>query len=154
VKHAIATIGYEGATIDDFVATLKRAAVDTVIDVRALPMSRKKGFSKTQLAAALHKHGIDYVLLKSLGTPKKGRDAAHAGNDALFHKIVAAQMRTPEAQEGLEQAAALTRKRHVCLMCFEADHKKCHRAVVADHLAHMTHQKVTPLVVDAPTRDT
>ena len=72
------TIGYEGCTIDDVVAELRGARVSLLIDVRAVPMSRKPGFSKRQLAAGLDEQGIGYVHLQGLGTPKPGRDAVRA----------------------------------------------------------------------------
>ena len=72
----IFTIGYEATTMADFLSALTGAGVQRVIDVRALPLSRRPGFSKSSLAAALNEVGIDYVHLKALGTPKEGRDAA------------------------------------------------------------------------------
>ncbi|MBA2771969.1 MAG: DUF488 domain-containing protein, partial [Sphingomonas sp.] len=57
----IFTIGYEGVTIGEFVVALQRAGVERLIDVRALPLSRRPGFSKTPLRAALNQVGIDYV---------------------------------------------------------------------------------------------
>ena len=69
------TIGYEGATMADFLAALGAAGVRRVIDVRALPLSRRSGFSKTPLKNALAEVGIDYVHLKALGTPPSGRAA-------------------------------------------------------------------------------
>lgn len=76
----IFTIGYEGATQDQFIATLQQAGVVQVIDVRAVPLSRKPGFSKNVLAAGLKAAGIAYVHLKALGTPPEGREAARKGN--------------------------------------------------------------------------
>ena len=55
----IYTIGYEGTTVADFLAALAKAGVRRVIDVRALPLSRRPGFSKTLLGAALKEVGID-----------------------------------------------------------------------------------------------
>src|SRR5215213_5559790 len=75
----IFTIGYEGATVPEFLAALKDAGVERVIDVRALPLSRRPGFSKSPLRAALEEAGIEYVHLKALGTPADGRAAARAG---------------------------------------------------------------------------
>ncbi|MBN8897184.1 MAG: DUF488 domain-containing protein, partial [Rhodospirillales bacterium] len=49
----ILTIGYEGCTIDGVVAALRDAGTELLIDVRAVPQSRKPGFSKRQLAAGL-----------------------------------------------------------------------------------------------------
>ena len=47
------TIGYEASTMADFLVALQRAGVARVIDVRALPLSRRPGFSKSSLAASL-----------------------------------------------------------------------------------------------------
>jgi hypothetical protein len=52
------TIGYEGASVDGFIAALRRSRVSLLIDVRAVAVSRRKGFSKTALAAALAEAGF------------------------------------------------------------------------------------------------
>ena len=83
----IFTIGYEGATVPEVITALKRAGVERVIDVRALPLSRRPGFSKTPLRNALGESGIDYVHLKALGTPAEGRAAARAGRHADLERI-------------------------------------------------------------------
>ena len=75
----IFTIGYEGATVGEFVDALQKAGVERVIDIRALPLSRRPGFSKTPLRGALAEAGIEYVHLKALGTPADGRAAARGG---------------------------------------------------------------------------
>ena len=75
----IFTIGYEGATQGEFLAALEAAGVKRIIDVRAVPNSRRPGFSKTPLRNALAEAGIDYVHLRALGTPADGRAAARAG---------------------------------------------------------------------------
>jgi uncharacterized protein (DUF488 family) len=72
----IFTIGYEGATVGEFLSAMKKAGVERVIDIRALPLSRRPGFSKTPLRTALEEEGIEYVHLKALGTPSEGRTAA------------------------------------------------------------------------------
>ena len=54
----IFTFGYEGLALDVFLTRLKQAGVETIIDVRANPLSRKRGFSKRGLAAALQEVGI------------------------------------------------------------------------------------------------
>ena len=40
------TIGYEGVSLDDFLATLENTAIDVLLDIREFPVSRRKGFSK------------------------------------------------------------------------------------------------------------
>jgi uncharacterized protein (DUF488 family) len=147
MKRTISTIGYEGATIEQFAAALRHASVELVIDVREIPLSRKRGFSKNQLAEILWSQGIEYVHLRGLGDPKEGRQAARAGNYALFEKIFRKHMRSHVANMDLKTAAGLVRDYRACLMCFEADYEKCHRSIVADHLAGITGLTVSPLAV-------
>ncbi len=66
----IAGIGYEGGTVEDVVARLVEAGVDTVIDVRETPWSRKPGLSKTKLRAFLEAAGIEYRHMRAAGNPK------------------------------------------------------------------------------------
>src|SRR5215213_9849417 len=93
----IFTIGYEGATMGEFLGALQIAKVERVIDVRAVPNSRRPGFSKTPLRNALAEIGIDYVHLRALGTPAAGREAARAGRKTELEAIYAGQLETPEA---------------------------------------------------------
>ena len=92
------TIGYEGCTIDTVLAALRSARADLLIDVRAVPQSRKPGFSKRQLAAGLDEVGIGYVHLQALGTPKPGRDAVRAGHPERMVAIFQEHMRSDRAQ--------------------------------------------------------
>jgi uncharacterized protein (DUF488 family) len=147
MNRTISTIGYEGSTIERFVAALKHASIDALIDVRDLPLSRKKGFSKNALAQALEAADIEYVHLKGLGDPKDGREAARAGKYDLFRKIFGRHMQTDIALRDLEIAADIVRGRRTCLMCFECAHGKCHRSIVAERLSQMTQLTVTPLTV-------
>lgn len=121
------TIGYEGATQPELVAALQAAGVERVIDVRAVPLSRKPGFSKNVLAAGLREAGIDYVHLKALGTPPAGREAARKGDLATFEKVYAAQLETPEAGIEAAQMIALAEEMPSALLCFERDPAHCHR---------------------------
>src|SRR5205085_6906860 len=98
------TIGYEGCTIDAVVAALRQAGAQLLIDVRAVPQSRKPGFSKRQLAAALDEAGIAYVHLQALGTPKPGRDAVRAGHPERMVPIFQQHMTGDRPQAELHQA--------------------------------------------------
>ncbi len=128
----IFTIGYEGATIDAFLATLQAAGVRQVIDIRALPLSRRPGFSKTPLAAALKEVWIGYVHLKALGTPKEGRDAAKKGDHATLARVYAGQLELPETQAAAAQMLALAAETPSALLCFERDPHVCHRTLLLD----------------------
>ena len=121
------TIGYEGATQAELVAALEAAGVRMVIDVRAVPMSRKPGFSKNVLAAGLKEAGIDYVHLRALGTPPAGREAARKGDWESFSRIYAEQLETPEAGSEAARMIALAGEQPSALLCFERDPAQCHR---------------------------
>ena len=129
--RVLATIGYERATLDDVIGRLKRAGVEIVLDVRAVAASRRAGFSKTLLSGSLKAAGIDYLHLRALGTPKPGRQAARAGRIQEMHEIFETHLQEPEAQLQLSQAAEIAAQRTAALLCFEAEAKDCHRAIVA-----------------------
>ncbi len=142
------TIGYEGCVIDDVIKTLVGARTSLLIDVRAVAQSRKPGFSKRQLAAALDQAGIAYLHLQGLGTPKPGRDAVRAGHPERMEPIFRAHMTSDRAQAELAQAKIVSRERTACLLCFERDHRTCHRQFVAEMIVAETRQPVVHLSVD------
>jgi uncharacterized protein (DUF488 family) len=129
------TIGYESATQGAVIAALRAAGVEVLIDVRAVPSSRRAGFSKRLLAASLAEAGVDYVHLRALGTPKPGRQAARAGRHAEMVAIYEAHLAEPQAQFELAEALDLARDRPCALLCYEADAARCHRRIVAERLA-------------------
>lgn len=131
MSRRLATIGYENATLGDVIGRLKSARVEIVVDVRAVPSSRRAGFSKNLLAASLKAEGIDYRHLRGLGTPKPGRQAAHAGRIAEMHEIYNAHLEEPEAQLQLAEACDIAREKTAALLCYEADATHCHREIVA-----------------------
>ncbi len=141
----LTTIGYEGATIGSVLDVLRDAEVALLIDVRAVPQSRKPGFSKRQLAAALDEAGIGYVHLQGLGTPKPGRDAVRAGHPERMEVIFREHMTSDRAQAELAQAKGLVRDRKACLLCFERDHTTCHRRLVAEMIVAETGQQLEHL---------
>src|SRR3954449_11396615 len=134
-KMRIFTIGYEGTTVPEFIAALQRARVERVIDVRALPLSRRPGFSKSALRAALEEAGIEYVHLKALGTPADGRAAARAGRHEEMARIYAGQLELPEAIAEGAQMVELARERPSALLCFEREPAHCHRSLLLDAVA-------------------
>jgi uncharacterized protein (DUF488 family) len=131
----IFTIGYEGVTQDEFVGALKSAGVERVIDVRAIPNSRRPGFSKTPLGNALREAGIDYVHLRALGTPAEGRAAARAGRHSDLTRIYAGQLELPEAIAQSAQMLALAREKPSALLCYERDPGCCHRTLLIEAAA-------------------
>lgn len=128
----IYTIGYEGATQSEVISALKAAGVTLLADVRAVPLSRRPGFSKNILAAGLKEAGIDYVGLKALGTPPAGREAARKGDHARLAHIYEGQLELPEAMVQAAQLVDLATERPTALLCFERDAGGCHRSLLLD----------------------
>jgi uncharacterized protein (DUF488 family) len=136
MAQRVFTIGYEGADVDRFLTTLKDAGVSTLADVRAVALSRKRGFSKSTLRDALQNQDIGYHHFRELGTPKEGRQAARAGDGELMRRIYCQEvMATEPAQEAFDQLAALAASQPICLLCFERDPALCHRRILAQRFA-------------------
>ena len=140
------TIGYEQTPPRAVLDELQHAGVKLLVDVRAVTSSRRPGFSKKQLAAALDERGIAYVHLSTLGTPKEGRLAARSGKIDLLHRIYSKHLKTPEAREELDELSSLVRKAGpVCLLCYERDHTNCHRQWIAEIIEERDGVKVENL---------
>ena len=131
----IFTIGYENATVGDFLAALEQAGVKRIIDVRAVPNSRRPGFSKTPLRNALAEVDIDYVHLRALGTPADGRVAARAGRHSDLERIYAGQLELPEAIAQGAQMVALAEEKPSAVLCYERDPAVCHRTLLLNAVA-------------------
>ena len=149
---ALFTFGYEGHTIEGFIARLKKAGVTVVVDVRELPLSRKKGFSKTAFAVALENAGIVYSHLPTFGCPKPIRNQYKIdGNwkryEKAFNSYIATQT---SAVEGLAKFSKTTK---ACLVCFEADFNFCHRSLVARAAADAGGASVIHLTTTAEIAD-
>jgi uncharacterized protein (DUF488 family) len=141
------TIGYEQTPPKAVLDELENAGVKLLVDVRAVTSSRRPGFSKNQLAAGLDERGISYLHLRALGTPKSGREAARGGKIDLLHKIYSAHLKTSEARQELDELSALVKKSGpVCLLCYERDHKHCHRQWIAELIEQRDGVKVENLV--------
>jgi uncharacterized protein (DUF488 family) len=140
------TIGYERSTPEALLGELKRAKVKLLIDTRAVAASRKRGFSKRQLAAALDEKGIGYIHLQKLGTPREGRNAAHSGHMEKFWRVYAKHLKTEGAKEAMDQLVALVEEgRPACLLCFEHEPEQCHRSRIAEIVHERTRVAVKDL---------
>ncbi|QJU60260.1 DUF488 domain-containing protein [Sphingomonas sp. AP4-R1] len=129
------TVGYEGADIAHFLQTMKDCGIKRLIDIRDVPVSRKRGFSKTALANALEERNIAYIHLKALGDPKAGREAMRRGDYPRFLEIYTAHIATPEGQAALRVAVKLATENPSILLCYERSPIQCHRTVVAKEMA-------------------
>ncbi|HMQ13796.1 MAG TPA: DUF488 domain-containing protein [Candidatus Competibacter phosphatis] len=133
---ALYTIGYEGAVLDDFLITLRQAGITLLLDIREIPISRRKGFSKTVLKHAVETVGLQYLHEKRLGSPKPIRDQLHRDRDyTTFFKHFNNYL---ETQTDLLQTLADQLPGKVALLCYERDPQTCHRREVARALAELT----------------
>ena len=130
------------------IAALRDAGVELLVDVRALPLSRRPGFSKSSLKASAEEAGIEYRHLKPLGTPKEGRDAARKGNHGELERVYAGQLELPEALAAAAELRALASERRTAMLCFCGEADKCHRALLhAAMLDDFERVDLTPALV-------
>jgi uncharacterized protein (DUF488 family) len=144
------TIGYEGLDTKQFITHLNYHGVDVVADIRKLPVSRKKGFSKSALKETLGDKNIDYLNFQPLGAPKSLRDELYRSGDydRFFQKY---QDNISDKDDYLKSIYSLVdRGKKVALLCFERDPEKCHRKVVAEEIQKLdgnglTVQHIVPI---------
>jgi uncharacterized protein (DUF488 family) len=135
----ILTIGYEGSSLPDFLATLKQQGVDCLLDIREYPGSRRKGFSKNILKEELASYGIGYHHEKQLGSP---RDIRHQlREDANYQAYFQAFNEYIDTQTNLIENLASQLTGTVVLLCYERDYKICHRSSVAKRFEQFINKK-------------
>jgi uncharacterized protein (DUF488 family) len=141
------TIGYEQSRPDTVLRALKDAKVQILIDTRAVAASRKPGFSKKALSAALDDAGIAYLHLQKLGTPADGRSAARSGNMDALWRIYDKHLKTHDAVEAMDELLAIVESgKRVCLLCFEREPSHCHRSRIAEIVRERTGAVVNDLM--------
>ena len=132
-KYEVLTIGYEGRDIDEFVSHLKNYNVTRLIDVREIPLSRKRGFSKSALRERLELEDIEYVHLRSLGSPSEIRHKLKIDWDYdYFFKAYSEYL--SQNQNAIAEAYRYITDGVNCIMCFERFPEKCHRSIVASKI--------------------
>ena len=129
----IFTIGYEGIELDAFLTLLSASGIETVVDIRELPLSRKRGFSKKALGNALHEAGFEYVHVAALGCPKVVRNRYREDGDwARYTKGFLLHLDTQE--KAIADLTTMATESSCVLLCYEADFNVCHRSLVAEAL--------------------
>lgn len=125
------TIGYEGLDIDAFMSLLAEHGIETVVDIRELPLSRKPGFSKKALASVLNLSGLEYVHMVDLGCPKPVRDRYR--EDDNWKRYTEGFLKHLGTQEAaIAELSDLISSSNCALLCYEADFNFCHRSMVAN----------------------
>jgi uncharacterized protein (DUF488 family) len=127
------TIGYEGREIEDFISRLKAFNITRLIDIREIPLSRKRGFSKFALKRRVEAENIEYVHLKTLGSPSILRHQLRADHD--YEQFFSAFLSyLSKNHNSLIEAYGYLQDGPACLMCFERFPDKCHRSAVAQKI--------------------
>jgi len=141
------TIGYEQAKPAAVLGQLKRAKVQMLVDTRAVAASRRPGFSKRQLAAALDEADIAYIHLQKLGTPSEGRTAARSGDIDALWRIYDKHIKTKDAQDALDELIALIKSgKRIALLCYCRDPKTCHRSRIVANVKKRVRVEVEDLI--------
>jgi len=137
-RPAVYTLGYEGLSVDRFFELLIRRGITTIADVRRQAASRKYGFSKSALVRIAEKLDFRYTHFPELGVPSQMRSDLQTDSDYAKLFAAYAERILPAAAEQLRLLAAEVASRPTVVVCFEADHRRCHRSKLADALAQQT----------------
>jgi uncharacterized protein (DUF488 family) len=139
----IGSVGYERHRVStEFASHLRALGVERLVDVRQLPISRRRGYAKSALAEAMGLVGIEYVHMRGLGNPKATRDLYKSGRveegRAGYERYLLTEQRSV-----LEELAARLPEKRTALMCVEHDAGTCHRTVIIDALQRELGMDVT-----------
>jgi hypothetical protein len=130
----LGSVGYERHKDSaEFAKFLRAAGVERLIDVRELPISRRRGYAKTALGETLGAEKIEYVHMRKLGNPKQYRDLYKSGKVEEGRELYTAYLQG-EQREALELLASILPEKKTALMCVEGDASVCHRTVILESL--------------------
>lgn len=140
---ALYTIGHSTRTIDELIAPLAAHQIQTLVDIRAFPMSRRlPQFNREALQQSLPAAGIQYLWMKDLGGYRK-KTLEDSPNIALRNpsfRNYADYMLTPEFAAATSEMLALAESSRTAYMCAERPYFRCHRMLVSDWLVAQGHQ--------------
>ncbi|MBO7679668.1 MAG: DUF488 domain-containing protein [Thermoguttaceae bacterium] len=144
-QTTVYTIGYEGITTQKLLKKLHACGVEQLLDIRAVPFSRKSGFSGDELRVLLTAVGIRYISMPGLGIPRQYRHRGTTAESllALYEDVLLAKV-----PEQIDRAVRLCRARPTVLLCFEADAQRCHRGCLARRMESLYSFRVVHLRAD------
>jgi len=137
------TIGHSTRSIDDLIGTLHAHAIQTLVDIRAFPVSRRlPQFNRESLQHSLAAAGIRYVWMKVLGGYRKKtcEDSPHVALRNASFRNYADYMLTAEFQNAMAELIALAGQSRSAYMCAERVYFRCHRMLVSDWLVAHGHE--------------
>jgi uncharacterized protein (DUF488 family) len=139
----IFTIGHSTRSLEEFLAVLLAHGIQTLVDIRAFPMSRRlPQFNREAMETSLAAAGIRYVWRKSLGGYRKKirEESPHVAMRNDSFRNYADYMLTPEFTEAVSGLIALAEDSRTAYMCAERVYFHCHRMLVSDWLAAHGHE--------------
>lgn len=161
------TVGHGNLPQADFADLLTGAGVDTLVDVRRFPGSRRNPhFGTDAMSGWVEEAGVAYRLEQRLGGRRRvdpdQRDADPWWKVEAF-RAYAAHTRSEEFAAGMGELLEVARRGTAAVMCSESVWWRCHRRLVSDvavllhgvevlHLAHSG--RLTPHVPAAGARVT
>lgn len=131
------TIGHSNLPLDRFVELLRQHNIETLVDVRRFPGSRKwPHFNRESLATALEGAGIEYHWMEALGgrRPKAKGESQNLGLENESFRNYADYMLAEEFREAAKELLELAEEKRTAIMCAEAVYWRCHRRLVSDYL--------------------
>jgi uncharacterized protein (DUF488 family) len=148
------TIGHSTRTIEELIEALKAHSIQTLVDVRAFPLSRRlPHFNRENLEKSLPAAGTQYVWMKALGGyRKKSRDdSPNIGLRNASFRNYADYMLTPEFQNAAAELVSKGERGQTAYMCAERVYFHCHRMLISDYLVAHGHE-VQHIDGTGPTR--
>jgi uncharacterized protein (DUF488 family) len=148
------TIGHSTRTLDELVSALKAHGIETLVDIRAFPMSRRlPHFNREALEHSLQEQGIRYIWMKALGGYRKAtrKDSPHTALRNASFRNYADYTLTPEFDRAITELLELASTSRTAYMCAERVYFRCHRMIVSDWLLAHGHE-VLHIDAEGPPR--
>ena len=132
----LCTVGHSTRSIEDFIQLLQAHGIRVLVDVRAIPYSRRNPqFNSEALATSLARAGLRYCPIAALGGRRKSRkDSTNLGWRSPGFRGYADYMQTGPFREALEGLMVRAQAEPTAIMCAEAVPWRCHRSLIADAL--------------------
>ncbi|MBV8054091.1 MAG: DUF488 domain-containing protein [Deltaproteobacteria bacterium] len=138
MKAMLYTIGHSTHPIETFLSLLAQHEIALLADVRSFPRSRRwPQFNYDELKALVEGTGIWYEWFKELGGRRHSslRDSSHTAWQHAAFRSYADYADTAEFAAGIERLNELAVARRSAIMCAEGLWWRCHRRIIADHMA-------------------
>ncbi len=142
---AVFTIGYERRDLEDLVSRLLEAGVETLVDVRHRPMSRRSEFRRRSIESACEACGIDYQSWPDLGSTDAQRDGLRETSNFREFRRRFRDMMKRSRSDSVARLASLASDRVIALLCYERQHCECHRSVLCELLHELTDTRVVAI---------